>query len=57
MDQFIPELPQIEASNGGPWLWQVRRFQDDGVVMVEENANIKNPKKDIGTFERSNGRH
>jgi hypothetical protein len=36
MDQFIPELPHIEASNGGPWLWQVRRFQDDGVVILRE---------------------
>jgi hypothetical protein len=36
MDQFIPELPQIEASNRGPWLWQVRRFQDDAVVILRE---------------------
>jgi hypothetical protein len=36
MDQFISELPQIEVSNGGPWLWQVRRFQDNAVVILRE---------------------
>ncbi len=36
MDQFIPELPQIEVSNGGPWLWQARRFQDNAAVILCE---------------------
>ncbi len=36
MEEFIPELPQVEARSGAPWLWQVRRFQDDCVVVLRE---------------------
>jgi hypothetical protein len=36
MEQFIPELPMIQATEGAPWLWMVRRFQDDAVVILRE---------------------
>jgi len=36
MEQFIPELQMVEDSTGAPWLWQVRKFQDDCVVVLRE---------------------
>ena len=36
MEQFIPELPMVQATEGAPWLWMVRRFQDDVVVILRE---------------------
>jgi hypothetical protein len=35
-EQFIPELPQVKASSGAPWLWLIRRFQDNCVVVLRE---------------------
>jgi hypothetical protein len=36
MEQFIPELQMVEDSTGVPWLWQIRKFQDDCVVVLRE---------------------
>jgi hypothetical protein len=36
MEQFIPELNQVQASSGAPWLWQVQQFQDNCVVILRE---------------------
>jgi len=41
MEQFIPELPTIEANTGAPWLWQVRLFQDDCVVILREIRGLR----------------
>ncbi len=43
MEQFIPELPvpAVEASSGAPWLWQVRRFQDDCLVILREIRGLR----------------
>jgi hypothetical protein len=36
MEKFIPELPLVQANTGAPWLWHVRRFQGDAVVILRE---------------------
>jgi hypothetical protein len=41
MEQYIPELPAVEASSGAPWLWQVRRFQDDCLVILREIRGLR----------------
>ncbi len=41
MEQFIPELPAVEASSGAPWLWQVRRFQDDCLVILRKIRGLR----------------
>jgi hypothetical protein len=41
MEQFIPELPAVEANQGAPWLWQVRQFQDDCIIVLWEIRGLR----------------
>jgi hypothetical protein len=41
MEQFIPELPAVEANTGAPWLWQVRQFQDDCIIVLREIQGLR----------------
>jgi hypothetical protein len=41
MADYIPELPALEANNGGPWPWLVRRFLDDCVMVLREVRGIR----------------
>jgi hypothetical protein len=41
MENFIAELPSIEASVGAPWLWQVRLFEDDCLVVLREMRGLR----------------
>ena len=34
MEQYIPELQQVEENTGAPWLWMVKQFQDDAVCVL-----------------------
>jgi hypothetical protein len=41
MDAFIPELADIQANNGGPWIWQLRRFEDDCLAVLREVRGLR----------------
>jgi hypothetical protein len=41
MADHIPELPALEANNGGPWPWLVRRFLDDCAQVLREIRGLR----------------
>jgi hypothetical protein len=41
MEQYIPELQQVEENTGAPWLWMVKQFQDDAVCVLREIRGLR----------------